>query len=112
MPATKQLTRSQRRARLLLAAWNSGVSTRVREAVEQAAPGADARTPWSEVERLEMLQEVASTIGSWMNGTSDRTALDAALGLLRHLAGAPPEISREAVRFEMLACVPRSPRAR
>jgi hypothetical protein len=116
MSTSKHFTISERRARALLAAWNSASVIRVQEAIAQAVRNQDAPCSWSETERIEMVQEIAATIQSWMSGRKGRTDLDASIELLRHLAGAsvalhssaaPLLFNLEVVRLEMLASVPR-----
>lgn len=114
MSTLKQLTVSERRARALLAAWNSASAPRLQDAIEQASLCQATSRSSDEAERVEMIQEIAATLRLWMEGERSRTDLDASIELLRHLAGsleraslapAGPASTRSAsVRFEMLAC--------
>jgi len=86
------LTYSQRRARLLLAAWNSADLSRL-EAALCSACSSPAPT-FEEEERLEMVAEVESSLRDWLDRTGSRVlfarnevALFTALKVLRHLAG-------------------------
>jgi hypothetical protein len=107
MRPKKHFTGSERRARALLAAWNSASATRLEEAIAQAALEKHAPRSWSEAERIEMIQEIAATIRLWMNGRKSRTDLEASIDLLRHFAGSPMTVNSEAVQFEMRVSVPR-----
>jgi hypothetical protein len=107
MRPKKTFTGSERRARALLAAWNSADAPRLQEAIGQAAIEKHAPRSWSEAERIELIQEIAATIRLWMNGSKSRNDLDASIELLRHLAGSPVTVNSEAVQFEMRVCVPR-----
>lgn len=89
MPPQKHFTVSERRARALLAAWNSASALRLQQAIAQAALEKDAPRCSGEAERIEMIQEIADTIRLWMNGGRSRADLDASIELLRHLAGSP-----------------------
>jgi hypothetical protein len=91
MQSPASLTYSQRRARFLLAAWNSGSLSRLEAALE---PISDPATFTSdEEERMEMVAEVECSLRTWLN-RSERSSsrkndvsLLVALKLLRHLAG-------------------------
>ena len=109
------LTRSERDARKLLAAWNSGDLVRLETALSTLP--ASVAVSSGEEERFELLQEVALNIRGWLDFASeDRQAeLKMSLSLLRHLAratrsqNADVEIEMPAattdLRLEMLACV-------
>ncbi len=104
MPTLKQFTVSERRARTLLAAWNSANALRLQEAIDQASECQAVSRSSDEAERIEMIQEIAATVQLWMEGGRSRTDLDASIELLRHLAGSLERVSSASARFEMLAC--------
>ncbi|HEY4361260.1 MAG TPA: hypothetical protein VGN17_09835 [Bryobacteraceae bacterium] len=86
------LTYSRRRARVLLAAWNSADLSRL-EAVLDSPSSSGARS-FEEEERMEMVAEVECSLRTWLDRTGASNAiaqtdvaLFAALKLLRHLAG-------------------------
>ena len=88
MPDTT-LTSSERRARTLLAAWNSGELARLEDALDRTAGDIGEDTlPACEQERFDLLQQITLTIRAWLSAaTAAKDAdLKAALGLLRHLA--------------------------
>jgi hypothetical protein len=75
------------------------------------APPADPGAPSSEIERIELVQEIAATIRLWLQGIRRKSTTDveASVRLLRHLARCEdaedlPEATptREAARSEML----------
>jgi hypothetical protein len=88
MTNTKPLTVSERSARALLAAWNTGELARLEAALDGPAALQDARLPASERERIELVREVANCIRAWLQGAGQKaqTDLQASLKLLRHLA--------------------------
>jgi hypothetical protein len=63
MMNSKPLTLSERRARALLAAWNSADLARLEDTIESTVALSQAPLSTSEQERLDLLQEVASTSG-------------------------------------------------
>jgi|HubBroStandDraft_6_1064221.scaffolds.fasta_scaffold1625596_1 hypothetical protein len=87
---TNQLTStvSERYARKLLAAWNSGELRQLQSALDGPDAAQAARLPSAELERIEMVQEIASSIRLWLRGlnTASQADLQASLRLLRHLA--------------------------
>ena len=85
---SKPLTLSERRARALLAAWNSADLARLEDTIESTVALSQAPLSTSEQERLDLLQEVASTIRTWVSTASSEhhSELKMSLGLLRHLA--------------------------
>ena len=87
MTNTKPLTASERSARALLAAWNSGELARLEAVLEGTGPLA-AHLSSSELERIELVREIADAIRLWIQGTQRNppTDLNASLKLLRHLA--------------------------
>jgi hypothetical protein len=115
MNTSAELTRSERDARKLLAAWNSGDLARL-EAALSTIPESEASSAGEE-ERFELLREVARNIRGWVDEASEdrQSELKMSLGLLRHLARATriqeASIEIEAaeatpeLRLEMLACV-------
>lgn len=87
MTQTDSLTGSERFARSLLAAWNSGDVPRLRDELSQIAATDCSSLSAFEHERIEILQEVAQTIRVWLSGARKKHAdLNIALTLLRHLA--------------------------
>jgi hypothetical protein len=110
MNDTRPLTASERCARSLLAAWNRGDLATLQTRLEMAPP-ADPGAPSSEIERIELVQEIAATIRLWLQGIRRKSTTDveASVRLLRHLARCEdaedlPEATptREAARSEML----------
>jgi hypothetical protein len=89
MTSREPATGTQRRARILLAAWNSGDLSRLREAVAQ--PQEDASTA-AEQERAELLDAATETIRTWLK--QPQRCLDAdlqvSLGLLHHVSDSNP----------------------
>jgi len=121
----KSLTTSERCARCLLAAWNTGNLSDLDVALRQAAVIDEAGLSTSEIERMELVQEIACNIRMWLRGIrwNKRTDLNTHLELLRHLASGPgaagnlepwtphpqsTDIPTEDLRLEMLACDQRS----
>ena len=72
-------------ARALLAAWDSADARRLQAAVNEVF---SAGYRASDIERVELLEEIGCAIGEWMEGRRTTEDLDACLSLLRHLAGA------------------------
>ena len=91
MTSRQPLTGAQRRARFLLAAWNSGELSRVRKALEQYREG---DSPASGQEREELVDAAAETIRAWLNQprTCPEADLQAGLHLLGHLASGNPAV--------------------
>jgi hypothetical protein len=85
---------AQRRARALLAAWNSGNLARLEAALEDnwgdKGNGPDLHLPAIERERLELIGEVVQSIRGWIARARTQTELQAALLLLRHLGEQQP----------------------
>jgi hypothetical protein len=96
--ALKTLTASERHARVLLAAWNSGNLARLREAI--ADNGTGPRISAAEQEKFELLEEISAAIGRWIDGRNGQDALHASLDILKHLARAT-----EAPQFEIRVSV-------
>jgi hypothetical protein len=124
----KTLTISERCARSLLGAWNTGDLAGLETALRHAA-AAETDLSSCEKERMEMVQEIAGNIRMWLRGIrwNKKVELNAHLELLRHLAGGmgtitsamgkaedftqearPSSVSTEGPRLEMLVCGPRS----
>jgi hypothetical protein len=87
------LTYSQRRARALLAAWNSASLPRLQSALAPF-PSQPVALTSDEEERMEMVAEVEHFLRSWLDRSGpegsarkNEIALLASLKLLRHLAG-------------------------
>jgi hypothetical protein len=82
------LTASERCARLLLAAWNTGDLTGLEAALRQASAADRTGLTSSEEERMELVREIAGGIQMWLRGVRwERPAdLTTHLELLRHLA--------------------------
>jgi hypothetical protein len=85
---TQPLTTSERSARALLAAWNSGELARLEEALDGTAGLRAVQAHASESERIELVREIAGSIRVWIEGIRQKspTDLNASLKLLRHLA--------------------------
>jgi hypothetical protein len=85
---------AQRRARILLAAWNSGSLARLEAALndnwDDNRDGANLHLPAIERERIELIGEVVQSIRGWIARARTQTELQAALLLLRHLGGQEP----------------------
>jgi hypothetical protein len=87
MISTDSCVVSERFARSLLAAWNSGDLLRLKDELSQIAAADHAGLSEFEHERIEIVQGVAQTIRAWLSGAKKRHAdLNIALALLRHLA--------------------------
>ena len=106
MTFPKPLSASERSAREILAAWNSGDVVRLRSVLGHAGPTFDGASA-AEQERFEMIGEIAANLRAWMDNGSQREDLDASLALLRHLAQANGTrwASAAARRYEMPAYV-------
>ena len=96
MPITMKMTSapaSERRARMLLAAWNSGDLSRLQETLTQGwvfgSQDGWPVTGEAERERMEMLATIADAMRNWLRRGGDAPAedLQASVKLLRHLAG-------------------------
>jgi hypothetical protein len=93
MMKMKSVAVSERRARMLLAAWNSGDVGRLRETLTQggisAEPDGKPLTGEDERERMEMLETIADAMRNWLRRGGDAPAEDlkVSVKLLRHLAG-------------------------
>jgi hypothetical protein len=91
---TKSTPASERRARLLLSAWNSGDLGCLQETLTQgwisAEPTGWPLTGEAERERMEMLATIADAMRNWLRRGGDAPAedLQVSVKLLRHLAGA------------------------
>src|SRR5262249_8934195 len=119
----KHLTGSERCARLLLAAWNTGNLAGLETALRQASEASQAELSPCEEERMELVREIAGGIRNWMRGVREGkpSDLNVHLDLLRHLArcegmsktlagarsieGSGPRLT-EAPRLEMLVSGP------
>lgn len=77
---------AQRRARALLAAWNSANLKRLETALDANSNCPDLQLPTIERERIELVDEVVKTIRGWIASATTETELQAALVLLRHVA--------------------------
>jgi hypothetical protein len=94
MMKMKSAAVSERRARMLLAAWNSGDLRRLRETLTQGGisdqPGGWSLTGEDECERMEILATIADAMRNWLRRGGDAPAEDlkVSVKLLRHLAGA------------------------
>jgi hypothetical protein len=77
---------AQRRARALLAAWNSGNLKRLEAALDADSNCADFQLSAIERERVELVDEVVNAIRGWIASATTGTELQAALVLLRHVA--------------------------
>jgi hypothetical protein len=78
---------AQSRARTLLAAWNSANLERLETALDTSLDWVDSPLPAIEREKIELVGEVVNTIRGWMARGRTETELQAALLLLRHVAG-------------------------
>ena len=78
---------SERFARSLLKAWDSGDVPRLRSELTQIAVTDFSSQSALEQERFEIVQEVAKIIRAWLGGArSEHPDLNIALALLRHVA--------------------------
>lgn len=87
--ATDSVIGSERTARSLLEAWNSGDIPRLRHELSRIAAADHSGLSLSviEHERFEIVQGVAQTIRVWLGGGKKKHAdMNIALSLLRHLA--------------------------
>jgi hypothetical protein len=93
MMKMKSAPASERSARMLLAAWNSGDLRRLRETLTQggisAEPGGWPVAGEDECERMEILATIADAMRNWLRRGGDAPAEDlkVSVKLLRHLAG-------------------------
>jgi hypothetical protein len=93
MMKTKSAPASERRARILLSAWNSGDLRRLQETLTQddwiSGPDGWPLSGDEEHERLEMLVTIADSLRNWLRRGGDAPAedLQVSMQLLRHLAG-------------------------
>ena len=115
MTDPRTLTTSERCARLLLAAWNTGDLAGLESALRRASAADRTGLSSSEEERMELVREIAGGIQMWLRGVRWERPADLAthLDLLRHLArceGAVQQTTterkqsaaREVPRLEML----------
>jgi hypothetical protein len=91
----KSVPASQRYARILLSAWNTGDLPRLRETLMEGRISAPEGWPLcgaQEQERMEMLATIADALRNWLRRGGDAPAEDlhVSLRLLRHLAGCEP----------------------
>jgi hypothetical protein len=87
MTYTETLIGSERIARSLLAAWNSGDVPRLRNELKQIAATDSSSLSALEGEKMEIVQGVAQTLRFWLSGARGKHPdLNIALALLRHLA--------------------------
>jgi hypothetical protein len=77
---------AQRRARALLAAWNSANLERLETALDSSSDYPDRQLLAMEREKVELVDEVVKTIRGWIARATTETELQAALILLRHVA--------------------------
>jgi hypothetical protein len=82
---------AQRRARALLAAWNSGNLARLEAALDENDECEALQLPAIERERFEVISEVANAIRGWIARVKTETELQAALLLLRHVGRTEPD---------------------
>lgn len=114
-PRLPNLTCSERCARLLLAAWNTGDLAGLEAALRQASAAESMQLSSNEEERMELVREIAGGIQMWLRGVrrNQPADLNTHLDLLRHLArhegvrektGVAPRAAaaREVPRLEML----------
>jgi hypothetical protein len=81
---------AQRRARALLAAWNSGNLSRLEAELDANSAFMDMPLPAIERERIEIVGEVVDAIRGWIARVRTETELQAALLLLRHVGCTGP----------------------
>jgi hypothetical protein len=87
MTPTDTLKGSERYARCMLAAWNSGDVSRLRNELNQIAVTDSSHLPAFEREKFAVVQGVAQTIRVWLSGARKKQDdLNVALELLRHVA--------------------------
>jgi len=82
----KHVPVARRCARMLLAAWNSADLRQIQNAIDQTEAIQLASLRGADVERLELLQEIAAVLRQWMAGQQATSDLNASLDLLRHIA--------------------------
>jgi hypothetical protein len=93
MMKMKSAPASERSARMLLAAWNSGDLRRLQETLTQGwnfgDPDGWPLSGEAETERMEMLATIADAMRNWLRRGGDAPAedLQVSVKLLRHLAG-------------------------
>jgi hypothetical protein len=94
MMKTKSAPASERRARILLSAWNSGDLRRLQETLSQDDWISSGPDGWPlsgdvEHERMEMLVTIADALRNWLRrgGDAPEEDLQVSMQLLRHLAG-------------------------
>ena len=87
MPNTPPLTASERCARSLLSAWNSGELSRLQKVLDQPFLMDEVHFTSSECEKIELLLEIRGAIRMWLRGIRRKNQPDlyASLRLLRHL---------------------------
>jgi hypothetical protein len=117
MTEPKILTASERCARSLLAAWNTGDLAALEAALRQSAAAEETELSSGEEERMEIVQEIAVNIQMWLRGVrwTKPADLNTNLELLRHLARCegrgtngvdrPQTAAKEVPRLEMLVSV-------
>jgi hypothetical protein len=121
MTEPKILTASERCARSLLAAWNTGDLAALEAALRQSTPAGPMEASTGEEERMEVVQEIANNIQMWLRGVrwTKPADLNTNLELLRHLARSEGQSSetfpgprivtrpaaKEVPRLEMLVSV-------
>jgi hypothetical protein len=92
MMKMKSAATSERHARILLSAWNSGDLRRLRETLTQSwssvGPSEWPLTGEDERERMEMLATIAEAMRNWLRRGGDAPAeeLQVSVKLLQHLA--------------------------
>lgn len=93
MMKAKSAPASERHARILLSAWNSGDLRRLRETLTEewisAGPAGWPLSGENERERMEMLVTIADAMRNWLRRGGEAPAEDLRVStqLLRHLAG-------------------------
>jgi hypothetical protein len=108
----KSLSASERCARLLLAAWNTGDLAGLESALRQASVANSPELSSSEEERMELVREIAGGIQMWLRGIRwEKPAdLNTHLELLRHLARCEVVASKQGVADKKRAAAKEVPR--
>jgi hypothetical protein len=88
MTYPRTLTASERCARSLLSAWNTGDLAGLEAALRQANAAGQTTLSSGEEERMELVREIAGCIQMWLRGVrwTQPADLGTHLDLLRHLA--------------------------
>jgi hypothetical protein len=88
LTCSNPLTASERYAKSLLLAWDSGEAHPIEAVLDRTALVDPAQLSAGEQERFELVHEIGSTMKAWQDSPTrqDEASITALLGLLRHLA--------------------------